>query len=53
MDGLSNVASGLVSAGVADSVSMDVLKAVNNLSAVQSAMLFSSIGLGRTVDTYA
>lgn len=53
MDGLSTIASGLVSGSVADTVSMDVLKAVNNLTASQSALLFSSIGLGRSVDTYA
>jgi hypothetical protein len=53
MDGLSNIATGLASAGVTEGLNVDVLKAVNNLSAVQSALLFSSIGLGRSVDTYA
>lgn len=53
MDGLGNIATGLVSASVSEGLNVDVLRAVNNLSEVQSALLFSSIGLGRSVDTYA
>jgi hypothetical protein len=53
MDGLSNIATGLVSASVSDGLNVDVLRAVNNLSEAQSALLFSSIGIGRSIDVYA
>jgi hypothetical protein len=51
---LSNVASGIAAgAAVSGTLDVTVLSAVNNLAAVQSAIMFASIGLGTGVDTFA
>lgn len=50
---LSSIASGLAASSVTSGVNIGVLKAVQNLDQVQAGLLFSSIGLGGAVDTYA
>ena len=55
---VSSIASGLGStaslgSSVGGIIDASLLKAVDNLSATQSALLFASIGLGSGVDTFA
>lgn len=50
---LSSIATGLAAASVSQSVDVGVLKAVQNLDAATSSMLFASIGLGAGVDAFA
>ncbi|HVA27453.1 MAG TPA: hypothetical protein VNF68_04700 [Candidatus Baltobacteraceae bacterium] len=48
-----SIASGLAASSVSTGVDIGVLRAVDNLAAVQAATLFASIGLGTGVNTYA
>ena len=50
---LSSIASGLAAASVSQSVDVGVLKAVQNLDAATSSLLFASIGLGTGIDAFA
>ncbi len=50
---IQSIASGLAAQSVTDGISVGVLKAVQNLDATQSAILFSSIQIGRNVNTFA
>jgi hypothetical protein len=50
---ISDIASGLAAQSVTSGVNIGVLKAVQNLDQTQSALLFSSIGIGAGIDTYA
>ena len=50
---LSGIATSLAASSVSQSVDVGVLKAVQNLDAVTSAMMFASIGLGTGVDAFA
>ena len=50
---LSSIASGLAASSVTQGVDVGVLKAVQNLDQAQAALLFSSIGLGSQVNTFA
>ena len=53
MDGLSSIASSLAAANVADGVNTSLLRSVNNLAQVQTSLLFASLGIGNSIDTYA
>ena len=50
---LSGIATGLAAASVSQNVDVSVLKAVQNLDAATSSMLFASIGLGTGIDAFA
>lgn len=50
---LSGIATGLAAASVTQGVDIGVLKAVQNLDAATSAMMFASIGLGTGIDALA
>lgn len=53
MDGIESIANGLVASSVSASLNIGLLKSVDNLSEIQSAVLFSSIGIGGHIDAYA
>jgi hypothetical protein len=50
---LESIASGLAAGSVSSSVNIGVLNAVNTLDQSTAAVLFSSLGIGGGVDTYA
>lgn len=50
---IASLSSGLALSGVGQQVDVGVLKALQNLSKATAAELFSSIGLGSQVDSYA
>ncbi len=50
---LSGIATSLAMTSVAQSVDVGVLKAVQNLDAASSAMMFASIGVGTGIDAFA
>lgn len=50
---LASVASGLAAADPTGTIGTSVLRSVNNLAETQTAILFSSIGLGANVNALA
>ncbi len=48
-----SIASGLPASSVSTGVDVGVLKAVDNLAAVQAATLFASLGLGTGINAFA
>ena len=50
---ISSVAGSLAAGTVGGSIDVGVINAVENLSQIQTSVLFSSIGIGAGVDAYA
>jgi hypothetical protein len=51
---IASIAAGVVgSATASGSLNVDLLSSVNNLSAIEGALLARSIGLGNGIDQYA
>ena len=50
---LQSIATGLAASSVSQGVDLGVLKATNQLDAIQASVLAASIGLGTRIDAYA